>query len=60
MFRKDEAVELLQSLLHPVRKENRQKADEYPAALHEIKTTSDFVAHQQPQHLFLGLLGDPV
>ena len=60
MFDKYEAVELLQSLLRLARNENHQKADEYAAALDEIKTRSDFVNDQQLQRLFLGLLGDPV
>ena len=42
------------------RNENHQKADEYAAALDEIKTRSDFVDDQQLQRLSLGLLGDPV
>ena len=60
MFDKYEAVELLQSLLRLVRNENHQKADEYAAALDEIKTRSDFVDDQELQRLFLGLLGDPL
>ena len=60
MFDKYEAVELLQSLLRLARNESHQKADEYAAALDEIKTWSDFVDNQQLQRLFLGLLGDPV
>ena len=60
MFDKYEAVELLQSLLRLERNENHQKADEYAAALDEIKTRSDFVDDQQLQRLFLGLLEDPV
>ena len=60
MFDKYEAVELLQSLLRLARNENHQKADEYAAALDEIKTGSDFVDDQQLQRLFLGLLEDPV
>ena len=60
MFDKYEAVELLQSLLCLARNENHQKADEYAATLDEIKTRSDFVDAQQLQHLFLGLLGDPI
>ena len=60
MFGKYEAVELLQSLLRLARNENHQKADEYAAALDEIKTRSDFVDDQQLQRLFLGLFGDPV
>ena len=60
MFDKYEAVELLHSLLRLARNENHQIADEYAAALDEIKTRSDFVDDQQLQRLFLGLLGDPV
>ena len=55
MFDKYEAVELLQLLLRLARNENNQKADEYAAALDEIKTRSDFVDDQQLQCLFLGL-----
>ena len=54
-FDKYEAVELLQSLLRLVRNKNHHKADEYAAALDEIKTRSDFVNDQQLQRLFLGL-----
>ena len=60
MFDKYEAVESLESLLRLARNENHQRADEYAAALDEIKTRSDFVDDQQLQSLFLGLLGDPV
>ena len=40
MFDKYEAVELLQSLLRLARNENHQKADDYAAALDEIKSIS--------------------
>ena len=43
MFDKYEAVELLQSLLRLARNENHQKADEYAAALDEIKTRGPFL-----------------
>ena len=59
MFDKFHAVELLQSLLRLATNENHQKADEYAAALDEIKTRSDFADDRQLQRLFLGLLGDP-
>ena len=52
MFDKYEAVELLQSLLRLARNENHQKADEYAAALDEIKTRSDFVDDQPRQRLW--------
>ena len=57
MFDKYEAVELLQSLLRLARNENHQKADEYTAALDQIKARSTFVDDQQLQYLSLGLLG---
>ena len=60
MFDKYMAVELLQSLLRLATNENHKKADEYAAALDEIKTRSDYVDDQQLQRLFLGLLGDSV
>ena len=60
MFDNNEAVEPLHALLCLARNENHQKVDKYAATLDEIKTRSDCVEDQQLQHLFLGLLGDPV
>lgn len=49
----------LSSCRNEARNENHQKAEEY-LPLWMIKTRSDFVDDQQLQHLFQGLLGDPV
>lgn len=60
MFDKYEAVELLQSLVRLARNESHQKADEYAAAIDEIRARMDSLDDMQLQRLFLGLLGDPV
>ena len=60
MFDKYEALDLLQSLVRLAGNESHKKADEYAAALNEIRVRTDAVDHLQLQRLFLGLLGDPV
>ena len=60
MFDKYEALDLLQSLVRLARNESHKKADEYAAALDEIRARTDALDHSQLQRLFLGLLGDPV
>ena len=60
MFDKYEALDLLQSLVRLVRNESHEKADEYAAALDEIRARTDTLDHPQLQRRFLGLLGDPV
>ena len=60
MFDKYEALDLLQSLVRLARNESHKKADEYAAALDEIRARTDALDHLQLQRLFLGLLGDPV
>ena len=60
MFDKYEALDLLQSLVRLARNESHKKADEYAAALDEIRARTDALDHPQLQRLFLGLLGDPV
>ena len=60
MFDKYEALDLLQSLVRLARNKSHKKADEYAAALDEIRARTDSLDHLQLQHLFLGLLGDPV
>ena len=55
MFDKYEALDLVQSLVRLARNESHKKADEYAAALDEIRARTDAL-----DHLFLGLLGDPV
>lgn len=60
MFDRFEALDLLQSLVRLARYESHQKADEYAAALDEIRSRSDVLEHSQLQRLYLGLIGDPV
>ena len=60
MFDKYEALDLLQSLVRLARNESYEKADEYAAALDEIRARTDILDHPQLQRFFLGLLGDPV
>ena len=60
MFDKYEALDLLQSLVRLARNESHKKADEYAAALDEIRARTDALDHLQLQRFFLGLLGDPV
>lgn len=60
LFDRYEAIELLQSLLRLARNEGLEKANEYAAALDEIRARFDQLENVQLQRLFLGLLGDPV
>ena len=60
MFNKYAALDLLQSLVRLARNESHKKADEYAAALDEIRARTDALGHLQLQRLFLGFLGDPV
>ena len=57
MFDKYEALDLLQSLVRLARNESHKKADEYAAALDEIRARTDALDHSQLQRFFLGLLG---
>ena len=59
MFDKYEALDLQQSLVRPARYKSHMKADEYAAALDEIRTRTDALDHSQLQRLFLGLFGEP-
>ena len=54
MFDKYEALGLLQSLVRLARNESHKKADEYAAALDEIRARTDALDHPQLQRLFLG------
>ena len=60
MFNRYEAHDLLQSLVHVARNKSHKKADEYAAALDEIRARTNALDHLQQQCFFLGLLGDPV
>ena len=53
MFDKYEALDLLQSLVRLARSESHKKADEYAAALDEIRARTDALDHPQLQRLFL-------
>ena len=59
-FDKYEALDLLQSLVRLAINEGQKKADEYTAALDDIRARTDALDHLQLQRLFLGILGDPV
>ena len=59
MFDKYEALDLLQSLVRLARNETHKEAEEYAAALNEIRARTDALDHFQLQRLFLGLLADP-
>ena len=60
MSDKYEALYLLQCLIHLARNESHKKAEEYAAALDEIRARTDALDQLKLQHLFLALLGDPV
>ena len=60
LFDRYEAVELLQSLVRVARGQAHEKADEFAAALDEVKSRADAVDPAQLQRLLIGLLGDPV
>ena len=60
MFVKYEALDQVQSLVHLARNKSHKKADEYAAALDDIRARTDALDHLQLQHLFLWLLDDPV
>ena len=49
MFDKYEALDLLQSRVRLARNESHKKADEYAAALDEIRTRTDALDHFQLQ-----------
>ena len=57
MFDKYESLDLLQSLVRLARNESHKKADEYAAALDEIRARTDSLDHLQLQRLFLGYWG---
>ena len=59
MFDKYEALDLLQSLVRLARNESHKKADEYAAALDEIRARTDALDHLQLQRLFSRVIGGP-
>ena len=61
MFDKYEALDLLQSLVRLARKESHKKADEYAAALDEIRARTDaFIAGYWGILFVLKLPGKPL
>ena len=54
------ALYLLQCLIRLARNESHKKAEEYAAALDEIRARTDALDQLKLQHLLLTLLGDPV
>ena len=57
MFGKYEAFDLLLSLVRMARNESHMKADEYAAALDEIRARTDALDDLQLQRLFSGYWG---
>ncbi|KAL9987104.1 hypothetical protein ACROYT_G001354 [Oculina patagonica] len=55
-----EALDLLQALVRLARTQAHLKADEYAAALDEVRARWDSLSPTDLQRLMLGLLGDPV
>ena len=60
LFDRYEAIDMLQSLVKVARTEAHGKADEFAAALDEVKARADNLDLQNLQRLMIGLLGDPV
>ena len=59
-FDRFEVLDILQALMRFARTQAHQKAEEYAAALDEVRARWDFLSSPELQRLLLGLLGDPV
>ena len=59
-FDRFEVLGLLQALVRLARTQAHQKAEEYVAALDEVRTRWDSLNSSELQRLMLGLLGNPV
>ena len=55
-----EAIELLETLVRLARTQAHEKADEYAAALEEVKARQPSLGADHLQRLMLGLVGDPL
>ena len=55
-----EVLDILQALVRLARTQAHQKAEEYAAALDEVRVRWDSLGSPELQRLLLGLLGDPV
>ena len=60
LFDPFEAIELLETLVRLARTQVNEKADEYAAALEEVKIRQPTVDSTHLQRLMLGLVGDPL
>ena len=59
-FDRFEELDILQALVRLARTQAHQKAEEYAAALDEVRARWDSLSSPELQRLLLGLLGDPV
>ena len=59
-FDRFEVLDILQALVRLARTQAHQKAEEYAAALDEVRARWDSLSSPELQRLLLGLLGDPV
>jgi len=60
LFDPFEAIELLETLVRLARTQAHEKADEYAAALAEVKTRQPTLLSTHLQRLMRGLVGDPL
>ena len=60
LFDRDEAIELLESLVRLARTQAHDKAEEHSAALDEVKARQASLKSGHLQRLMLGLVGDPL
>ena len=60
LFDRHEALELLESLVRLARTQALDKAEEYAAALDEVKASQASLESGHLQRLMLGLVGDPL
>ena len=58
-FDRFEVLDILQALVRLARTQAHQKAEEYAAALDEVRARWDSLSSPELQRLLLGLLGDP-
>ena len=60
LFDRHEAIQLLESLVRLARTQAHDKAEEYSAALDEVKARQASLESGHLQRLMLGLVGDPL
>ena len=60
LFDRFEVIELLENLVHLARTQAHEKADEYVAALEEVKVRHPALDSTHLQRLMLGVVGDPL